>query len=100
MSLIDDALSLNHAVKELTFAESLVAFKTLLKDKFQIEADPQALTITHDGVQIRFINPRELAVERKCPKCQFVMWTDGMMDLEQLAHELATRDFHSHNCKY
>ena len=78
---------------------ALASFKTLLKEKFQIDTDPTDLTAVVGGVIIRYLNPKEISVVRKCPDCTFTCPTDGVRDLEHLGRELAARPIPGHDCK-
>ncbi len=97
MSLLELAAQAHQVKTAPSQADQLGAFAKLLKDVFQVDHEPTALTTEIDGVTVTYLNSREISIVRKCPDCEHTFPTDGISSLEQLGAELAS--FHRpHHC--
>lgn len=96
-NLIEQAVGLHEKAVADEKKKQLEDFKKLLKERFQIEADPQETTTNIGGVRIRFVNAGSLAVKRKCPTCEFREWANAVSSIEQLGIEMQ-RSLAAHDC--
>lgn len=77
----------------------LKAFRELLKKRFEIDVDPDALTITHDGVTLRYdpLGHNAVRLIRTCEKCGQTVQSHELSELAHLGAAMAS-PMESHLC--